>query len=44
MSLCCRKGDLDCCDKYDVRKSDDEVGTLGPGKGKLCVNGKVRTA
>lgn len=42
-ALCCRKGDLDCCDKYDPRKSeDDELTNLGPRKGTICVNGKLR--
>lgn len=41
-ALCCRKGDLDCCDKYDPRKGDDEVGALGPRKGTICVNGRLR--
>ena len=40
--LCCRKGDLDCCDKHDVRKGDDELTPLGPRKGHLCINGKIR--
>jgi hypothetical protein len=44
VGLCCRKGDLNCCDKHDIRKNDDELSPLGPGKGKLCVNGKIKRA
>lgn len=43
-ALCCRKGDLDCCDKYDPRKGDDDLSPLGPGKGRLCINGRIRKA
>jgi len=40
--LCCPKGKPKCCEDFDVRAGNDEIGTLGPGKGRLCVNGKLR--
>lgn len=40
--LCCPKGKPNCCEEFDVRAGDDETGTLGPPKGRLCVNGKLR--
>jgi len=37
---CCRKEDLDYCDKYDQREDDDFVDPLP--NGKRCVSGKLR--
>lgn len=42
--LCCPKGKPKCCEQYDVRDGDGETSTLGPPKGKLCVNGTIRKA
>ena len=42
--LCCRRGNRDCCDKFDPRTGDDEVAPLPPPRGKLCINGRLRNA
>lgn len=40
--LCCPKGQPKCCEKLDPRAGDDDLTPLGPKKGQLCVNGKLR--
>ena len=43
IGLCCRRGDPDCCDKYDTRIGDDEnLPPLPLQRGRLCVNGRIR--
>jgi hypothetical protein len=42
VGLCCPKNKPNCCEKHDPRAGDDELSTLGPGKGQLCVKGKLR--
>lgn len=41
--LCCRRGDRDCCERYDSRIVDDEgFAPLPLRRGRLCVNGRIR--
>jgi len=42
VGLCCPKGKPNCCEEVDRRAGDVETAALGPPKGRLCVNGKLR--